>query len=108
MKPEGIFKNGDLWYNGFQEEEGKIWYPAYKPNSNFEDGADYETEEIPERFPLFTMVIFPNDTKESECQEYFLAKKIGDSRFGNDCLHSRVKNGFCPDCLRKVSEKRML
>ena len=105
IKPEGIFKNGDLWYNATIEEEGKTYFLACYPDSNPEDGADYETEEIPERFPFMALTIFSDGTKESECNEYFLQKRIGDSRSGSECQHTRVKRGYCPDCLRKVIQK---
>lgn len=35
-------------------------------------------------------------------EEYELAKKIGDARFGSDCKHEHTKNGHCTICLRKV------
>lgn len=97
MKPEGIFENGDLWYGESYKEDGKQWFYA-KP----ENGEDYETQEIPERFSLFSMVIFPNGTPESFVTEYILAKKVGEKRFGSTCQHTRAKRGYCPDCLRKV------
>ena len=100
MKPEGIYTNGDLWYGGGPDEEG--YWPANYPTSNPDDGPDYGTPEEPERFVLFSMVIFPDGTPESECQEYFLAKRLGDKRFGSACQHARAKRGYCPDCLRKV------
>ena len=98
-KPEGIFSNGDLWYGGQPDEDG--YWPATLPTSE-PDSIDYGTQEMPERFPLFAMVVFPDGTPESEAQEYFLAKRIGDKRFGSACQHSRAKRGYCPDCLRKV------
>ena len=101
-RPEGIFENGDLWYGETTEEDSRVYYAAYNPTTDPDSGPDYDTEEMPERFPLFTMIVFPDGTKESEAQEYFLAKKIGDARFGSACQHSRTKRGYCPDCLRKV------
>ncbi len=100
MKPEGIYSNGDLWFGGEQDEEG--YWPANIQGNNDPYATDYGTLEMPERFPLFAMVIFPDGTPESEAQEYFLAKKIGDARFGSACQHARAKRGYCPDCLRKV------
>jgi hypothetical protein len=35
-------------------------------------------------------------------QQYELAKRIGDKRFGSPCEHKRTKNGRCVNCLRKV------
>lgn len=35
-------------------------------------------------------------------EEYALAKRIGDQRFGSPCKHVQVKNGRCRRCLRKV------
>ena len=102
MKPEGVFANGDLWYGDSEVEEGVTWYGAVKPESDPAQGADYSTQEVPERFVLFCMTVFPDGTPESLVREYFLAKQIGDQRFGSMCRHERAKRGFCPDCLRKV------
>ncbi|MDE1867917.1 MAG: hypothetical protein KGI08_09450 [Thaumarchaeota archaeon] len=102
MKPEGIFKNGDLWFgeSDYDDQTGQALFAAYLPDNNPDDGADYCTPEVPERFPLFAMTT--DGTPESQANEYFLAKKIGDARFGSACQHSRAKRGYCPDCLRKV------
>lgn len=35
-------------------------------------------------------------------EEYELARKIGDERFGSECEHNNVKSGRCVQCLRKV------
>ncbi len=35
-------------------------------------------------------------------QEYELALKEGNKRFGSLCKHENVKNGICKDCLRTV------
>jgi len=96
MKPEGIFENGDLWFGGRLEEDGKTFFIATDTQ------GDYETEEIPERFPFVAMTVFPEGTEERFVLEYALAKKIGDARFGSECQHARAKRGYCPDCLRKV------
>ena len=37
-----------------------------------------------------------------EKQEYELALKIGKERFGSECKHKIIKNGYCIKCLRKV------
>jgi len=37
-----------------------------------------------------------------EKQEYELALKIGQKRFGSSCNHLEVKNGICCNCLRRV------
>jgi hypothetical protein len=95
-KPDGIFENGDLWY-GERCEEDDSYFIAYDADNN-----PYETREIPERFVLFAMTVFPDGTPESFATEYMLAKKIGDARFGSMCRHERAKRGYCPDCLRKV------
>ena len=39
-------------------------------------------------------------------EEYELAKRIGDKRFGSECKHEQVVNGRCKQCLRKVVTKR--
>jgi len=41
---------------------------------------------------------------ESFAEQYELAKRIGDRRFGSACKHEHIKNGRCQDCLRKVVE----
>jgi hypothetical protein len=98
MKPEGIFKNGDLWFGDRIREDDTDYFIAREPDTE----NIYETPEVPERFPLFAMIIFPDGTPESEAQQYFLAKRIGDQRFGSECQHARAKRSYCPDCLRKV------
>ncbi len=35
-------------------------------------------------------------------QEYELALKEGNKRFGSLCKHEKTKNGICINCLRKV------
>ena len=35
-------------------------------------------------------------------EEYELALKTGNKRFGSDCKHENVVNGTCSVCLRKV------
>lgn len=37
--------------------------------------------------------------------EYELALRIGNKRFGSECKHKVVRNGYCGDCLRKVVSK---
>ena len=37
---------------------------------------------------------------EKELYEYM--RKEGEKRFGSECKHKRIKNGYCLDCLRKV------
>lgn len=39
---------------------------------------------------------------EKEKQEYELALRIGNRRFGLECKHEKVKNGHCVRCLRRV------
>ena len=39
---------------------------------------------------------------EREKQEYELALKIGNARYGSPCEHSVVRNGHCANCGRKV------
>jgi hypothetical protein len=38
-------------------------------------------------------------------QQYALARRIGDKRFGSACTHKDVKGGHCTQCLRKVMAK---
>lgn len=37
--------------------------------------------------------------------EYGLALRIGKKRFGSECKHEVIKNGYCQNCLRKVVTK---
>jgi hypothetical protein len=37
--------------------------------------------------------------------EYELALRIGKKRFGSECKHEVIKNGYCQNCLRKVVTK---
>lgn len=43
---------------------------------------------------------------EKEKREYELALKIGKGRFGSPCTHTKTKNGYCLNCLRKVITNR--
>lgn len=38
-------------------------------------------------------------------EEYEMALKIGNKRFGSECKHEKIKNGRCQNCLRKVITK---
>ena len=38
-------------------------------------------------------------------EEYELALRIGNERFGPPCKHEKTKNGYCLKCLRKVIDK---
>jgi hypothetical protein len=38
-------------------------------------------------------------------EQYELALREGNKRFGSDCKHEQVKNGKCLNCLRKVITK---
>lgn len=38
-------------------------------------------------------------------EEYELALRVGERRFGSECKHDKVKNGRCTNCLRKVVSK---
>ncbi len=42
---------------------------------------------------------------DREKQEYELALKIGNKRYGSECLHTQIKKGVCLHCLRKVITK---
>lgn len=35
-------------------------------------------------------------------EEYELAIKMGDARFGSECRHEETKDGVCMKCLRRV------
>lgn len=43
--------------------------------------------------------------KPTFAEEYELAIKIGNRRFGSECKHDKTKNGYCINCLRKVITK---
>ena len=45
---------------------------------------------------------------EKEKLEYELALKIGNERFGKQCKHTKAKNGYCVNCLRKIYEKNKM
>lgn len=64
---EGYFENGDQW-NGhsISEEPGPTWYCAIDSL-----GREYETEEEPKRYPLFTMTRFDEGAPEKEVKEFF-------------------------------------
>ena len=35
-------------------------------------------------------------------EQYELALKVGNKRFGSECKHEQTKSGRCLNCLRKV------
>ena len=39
-------------------------------------------------------------------EEYEMALREGDRRFGSECKHEHVKNGRCTQCLRVVVTRR--
>jgi len=39
---------------------------------------------------------------EKERQEYALALRVGNRRFGTKCNHEKTRNGVCTNCLRKI------
>lgn len=43
-----------------------------------------------------------NPLDKSFANEYEIARRVGDRRFGSACPHERVKNGRCTNCLRRV------
>ena len=59
-----------------------------------------------------TQICGPDPESLDECRqaleneqfnrEYELAIKNGDARFGSPCKHTRVKNGVCQNCLRRI------
>lgn len=51
---EGTFKNGDIWLGGTNvDEPGETWYDATDSN-----GEEYDTQEMPTRYTLFTIIQF--------------------------------------------------
>lgn len=65
MKPEGYFKNGDDWHGYSILEDGKTFYIATDKQGN-----DYETEEMPTRYPLFSMVQFVGNWTAKQANQY--------------------------------------
>lgn len=59
-KPEGFFKNGDQWY-GDEIREGNVRFFLAVDKT----GDVYETQEMPTRYPLFTMIRVDNGISES-------------------------------------------
>ena len=60
-KYEGYFKNGDQWTGADSYDDGKRWFLAVDAS-----GAMYETEEMPTRYPLFTMIRVANGISGEE------------------------------------------
>ncbi len=42
---------------------------------------------------------------DQEKKLYELAIKEGDRRFGSPCSHTRIINGVCANCCRKIWQK---
>jgi hypothetical protein len=61
MKPDGYFTNGDQWHGADLREDGKRYFIATDSS-----GTEYETLEMPKRYPLFTMIQVPNGTNGDE------------------------------------------
>ncbi len=43
---------------------------------------------------------------DREKQEYELALRIGNERYGSPCQHKQVKGGHCTKCNRRTYNKR--
>ncbi len=56
---EGYFRNGDQWTGATVEEDGKRFYIAIDHHGN-----EYETLEMPTRYPLLTMIRLPDGMPE--------------------------------------------
>ena len=67
-QPEGYFKNGDQWHGADFTEDGRRWFVAVDKRGN-----EYETEEMPTRYPLFTMIRLPDGMNGDEARR-ILAK----------------------------------
>lgn len=52
---EGYFKNGDQWHGGRIVEDGRKYFIAVTAS-----GDEYETEEMPTRYPFMTMYRVPD------------------------------------------------
>jgi hypothetical protein len=95
--------SGDVYTGEFYREMLTWWFNVTDKNRD-----DYYTTEQPvERHNLSGMIIFPDGTPEAEvkrvfAQEYELARKIGDQRFGITCQHINTRGGYCLNCQRRV------
>lgn len=47
----------------------------------------------------------PKPPQYTEEQLYWLMHEEGKKRFGSECRHDEVKDGYCLNCLRKVISK---
>ena len=64
---DGYFMNGDQWNGYSYEEDGARWYHATDAK-----GREYETEEVPTRYPLdFGMIQFAGQWTEDQVKEYY-------------------------------------
>ena len=61
MTAEGYFKNGDQWHGADVREDGKRFFVATDAQGN-----EYETLEMPTRYPLFTMIRVDNGISGTE------------------------------------------
>ena len=64
-KAEGYFANGDQWNGADINEDGKRYFIATDANDN-----EYETEEMPTLYPLFTMVQFVGAWTGEQANKY--------------------------------------
>lgn len=65
-KYEGYFQNGDHWDGYKYEEDGKWWFRAIDAIT----GMEYDTEEIPDTYPLFTMEQFVGTWTRQQVEDY--------------------------------------
>lgn len=63
---EGYFQNGDVWNGDEYEENGRRWFMAIDTKT----GLQYETEEMPTRYPLFTMHQFMGAWTRQQVEDY--------------------------------------
>jgi hypothetical protein len=70
MKAEGYFKNGDQWHGADVREDGQRYFVATDAQGN-----EYETLEMPTRYPLFTIIRVDNGISGAEALKQIKAAK---------------------------------
>ena len=69
-KAEGFFKNGDQWTGLDLIEGGRRYFVAIDSNGN-----EYETVEMPTRYPFLTMIRVPDGVSEKTAMQMIAAAK---------------------------------
>ena len=64
LSPEGYFINEDIWNGQRMSEDGQTWFMAID-----QDGQEYQTIEVPTRYPLFTLTQFVGSWTEEQIKK---------------------------------------